>query len=349
MNLKRLLLGTAAALSAASAADAADAIVMAVPEPMEYVRICDVYGSGFFYIPGTETCMKIGGYYRFETRFDFTGGTMDWWNRFALGVDVRSETEWGTLRGYTDTYFDYGWGTYAGVVAGAPATISGYRSIIDPEAMFIELITASGTLRLGKADAPYSRFLGWGGLNIIDAGVYSYYNSTEISFTFTGSNGFSAIIALVEDADRDYVPNIEGGILLSQGWGSAGLIAGYDEATGTFGLKGALTVAAPNGSASFKLMPMYASGTAGGVYDITSPTGTNVNFSVLGSVAGALTPKVGAALTTQWFSDSAWLFQGELQFTPVEDFLIVPSVTYTTPAGGSWTGLIRFQRTIPPA
>jgi len=30
--------------------------------PLEYVRVCDVYGSGFFYIPGTETCLQIGGY-----------------------------------------------------------------------------------------------------------------------------------------------------------------------------------------------------------------------------------------------------------------------------------------------
>ena len=29
-------------------------------QPVEYVRICDAYGSGFYYIPGTETCLKIG-------------------------------------------------------------------------------------------------------------------------------------------------------------------------------------------------------------------------------------------------------------------------------------------------
>ena len=29
--------------------------------PIEYVRICDAYGAGFFYIPGTETCLRVGG------------------------------------------------------------------------------------------------------------------------------------------------------------------------------------------------------------------------------------------------------------------------------------------------
>ena len=30
--------------------------------PVEYVKICDAYGSGFYYIPGTEACLKLGGY-----------------------------------------------------------------------------------------------------------------------------------------------------------------------------------------------------------------------------------------------------------------------------------------------
>lgn len=66
MNIKSLLLGSAAALVAVSGARAADAVVVAEPEPMEYVRICDVYGAGFYYIPGTETCLRVGGYIRYD-------------------------------------------------------------------------------------------------------------------------------------------------------------------------------------------------------------------------------------------------------------------------------------------
>src|SRR4029078_10387913 len=61
-----LLLGSAAALAVVSGAQAADAIVAAEPEPVEYVRVCDAYGTGYFYIPGTETCLKIEGYIRFQ-------------------------------------------------------------------------------------------------------------------------------------------------------------------------------------------------------------------------------------------------------------------------------------------
>src|SRR3954451_9401306 len=36
--------------------------------PVNYVRICDAYGAGFFYIPGTDTCLKVGGLALFEAR-----------------------------------------------------------------------------------------------------------------------------------------------------------------------------------------------------------------------------------------------------------------------------------------
>ena len=55
MHIKSFLFGAAAALATVSSAHAADAIVAAEPEPLEYVRVCDAFGAGFFYIPGSET------------------------------------------------------------------------------------------------------------------------------------------------------------------------------------------------------------------------------------------------------------------------------------------------------
>jgi opacity protein-like surface antigen len=127
MNIKSLLLGSAAALVAVSGARAADAVVVAEPEPVEYVRVCDVYGAGFYYIPGTETCLKISGYLRYDigvganglTSVDKkhyldSGGTVidndDTYYkkaRFQLRTDARSETELGTLRAYAAINFQY--------------------------------------------------------------------------------------------------------------------------------------------------------------------------------------------------------------------------------------------------
>ncbi|MCM2434116.1 porin [Agrobacterium rosae] len=103
MNIKSLLIGSAAALAAVSGAQAADAIVAAEPEPLEYVRVCDAFGTGFFYIPGTETCLKFGGYVRFQTNFGRDlSGTSDWdsFTRAQFEVDTRTDTELGALRGF---------------------------------------------------------------------------------------------------------------------------------------------------------------------------------------------------------------------------------------------------------
>src|SRR5919202_2680306 len=63
--VKSLLLGSAAGLCAVVGAQAADLPVKKAA-PVEYVRICTAYGAGFFYIPGTDTCLRVGGRARFE-------------------------------------------------------------------------------------------------------------------------------------------------------------------------------------------------------------------------------------------------------------------------------------------
>ena len=62
---KSLLLGSVAGFAAVAAAQAAD-LPSRKSAPVEYVRVCDAYGAGFFYIPGTDTCLRIGGYGRGE-------------------------------------------------------------------------------------------------------------------------------------------------------------------------------------------------------------------------------------------------------------------------------------------
>ena len=110
--VKSLLLGTAAGLVAVAGAQAADLPVKA--KPVQYVKICSLYGAGFYYIPGTDTCIKIGGYFRAESNYNsggsfgpsiqdnFTRASTVVTNRtrFLLTTDVRSQTAYGTLRGY---------------------------------------------------------------------------------------------------------------------------------------------------------------------------------------------------------------------------------------------------------
>ena len=107
MNIKSLLLGSAAAMVAVSGAQAADAVVVEA-EPVDYVRVCDAYGSGFFFIPGTETCIRFSGYVRTQfTKLNVDNDTQPtlneyentrWTTRTRFDIDTRNETDWGTLR-----------------------------------------------------------------------------------------------------------------------------------------------------------------------------------------------------------------------------------------------------------
>jgi hypothetical protein len=104
MNIKMVLLASAAAFAASTPVLAADAIVAAEPEPVEYVRVCDAYGTGYFYIPGTETCLKIEGYIRFQVNVgENVGGDNDSdWDAVTRGqvqFTAKSDTEYGPLTG----------------------------------------------------------------------------------------------------------------------------------------------------------------------------------------------------------------------------------------------------------
>src|SRR5262245_61822949 len=66
MKFRTLLLGTAAAFAVTGGAQAAD-LALAV-EPIDYVKICDAFGAGYYYIPGTDTCLAVGGYVEFNVK-----------------------------------------------------------------------------------------------------------------------------------------------------------------------------------------------------------------------------------------------------------------------------------------
>jgi Porin subfamily len=112
--VKSLLLGTAAGLVAMSGAQAADLPVKA--KPVQYVKICSLYGAGFYYVPGTDMCLKIGGWVRQYITFNGNGNltngalvvntqtrdTTDWATRTRgyITADARNQTEYGTVRSY---------------------------------------------------------------------------------------------------------------------------------------------------------------------------------------------------------------------------------------------------------
>mgnify|MGYP001194471259 FL=1 len=120
--IRTLILGSAAGLLVAGGAQAADLPVKA--KPVEYMKICTAYGAQFFYIPGTDTCMRIGGYLRADTTFNGGVHGQPSWNgdlgqqnrfrdyfvgrsRMALSIDTRTNTEYGIVRTYGQGYFQF--------------------------------------------------------------------------------------------------------------------------------------------------------------------------------------------------------------------------------------------------
>ena len=227
MNIKSLLLGSAAALIAVSGARAADAVVVAEPEPAEYVRICDVYGAGYFYIPGTETCLRVGGYIRYDIGIGDREGTRDVTDRlngglndtyykqgrFSLRTWTGQETELGTLKTYTETRFNFGNTTPGGYnVAGNKGVSLNFA--------WIQL----GGLRIGKDESAFDTFSDYAG-NVIDDTIVGYgsFDTNLISYTFDAGNGFSAIVSLEQGSGAytidSYMPHVVVGAKYSQGWG----------------------------------------------------------------------------------------------------------------------------------
>ena len=81
--------------------------------PVEYVRVCSAYGAGFFYIPGTDTCLRLSGRARFEMGYAPTdsrtgignGDTVGYRSLARINLDARTQTGYGTLRAFTRLEF----------------------------------------------------------------------------------------------------------------------------------------------------------------------------------------------------------------------------------------------------
>jgi hypothetical protein len=217
-TVRTLILSSAAGLIAMSGAQAADLPVKA--KAVEYVRICSLYGAGFFFIPGTDTCIKIGGYLRADVTFNGGAHGAPAWNgdlgqqnryadyyvarsRMALTVDTRTATEYGVVRTFGQGDFQFnniGGGsvnpsvlTAAGVNANLLSTAGG--GYVAVEYLFIQF----AGFTFGKSSSAYST--PWNGFpgninssllggNNTDTGV------NNIQYTAQFGNGVSASIGL---------------------------------------------------------------------------------------------------------------------------------------------------------
>ena len=322
MNIKSLLLGSAAALVAVSGARAADAVVIAEPEPMDYVRVCDTYGAGYYYIPGTETCLSIRGLMRYQISFSDDD---DGWRKGAKGVldiNAKSETELGTLTGFISIV-----GTTEPGTGNIGEIDSTYFDGAPVGSMYMEYITITlGGLSMGVSDSIYD--VDVGAEFDVSGGPRVHY----ISYTFAGGNGFSATVALEEEnRNVDFVPNVVGRVGFTQGWGGVDLFLTYNDDDDSFWEDDAFT-AKLRGTYNFNDTVKL---TAMGIYE--SDDGfysTGYEWSVAAFLEAAVSEKVSVGFGGQYFGDAhdgsgdGYSVGGEIAYQIVENFSTKLQVQY---------------------
>ena len=182
---KSLFLGSVAGLAAVAGAQAAD-LPVAKAAPVEYVRVCSTYGAGFFYIPGTETCLRVGGRVRAEFRYLEPQTRLDdsigFRARGRIQLDARTATAYGLLRTFVRFEITRDTGSY-GFNTSSP----------NVDQAFIQFggLTAGRVVSMfDNADLPTGHM---GTLRFSDAP-----NVNLFAYTFSFGNGFSATISAEE-------------------------------------------------------------------------------------------------------------------------------------------------------
>ena len=229
---KRFLLGNVCTLAASNAVLAAD-LPLRKAAPADYVRVCDFTGAGFFYIPGTDTCMQIGAFMRTEFNFisgeraflpipgaagrpltavgivfpsrdrDITG----YLARARLNIGTRTKTAYGTLRTYIQYQIDRVQGLYAsGGLSGGQNTFAnqgGNNAALRRGFIQFAGITAG---RLQSFFDFYADNYNYEGLANSDLA------QNVLAYTYNGSGGFSATLSIEDhNARNDGVGTILGG------------------------------------------------------------------------------------------------------------------------------------------
>ncbi|MBN7694489.1 porin, partial [Brucella melitensis] len=164
------------------------------------------------YIPGTETCLRVHGYVRYDVKGGddvYSGTDRNGWDkgaRFALMFNTNSETELGTLGTYTQLRFNYTSnnsrhdGQYGDFSDDRDVADGGVSTGTDLQFAYITL----GGFKVGIDESEFHTFTGYLGDVINDDVVAAgSYRTGKIAYTFTGGNGFSAVIALEQGGDND--------------------------------------------------------------------------------------------------------------------------------------------------
>jgi hypothetical protein len=277
MRLKTLLLGSAAAFAfAGGSAQAAD---LSVAEPVDYVRVCDAFGVGYWYIPGTDQCIAISGKVKFQTGYAEGSGShvnfgnignpnldnidnADWYMLTGVdfNVDVRSITDWGPLVAYIAFTSD---SDNAYLDEGISNSVVNFDRFVYLDEAFLSI----GPLLLGYTGSVFD--VAGGGYTDYDFKLSDdTIDQIQLSWAF---NGFGLAIGIEDPRDRwgsdtsmDF-PDLTGALSMNFGGVDAALSVLYADTEGStyWAVEGMLE--AEFGIWQFQVGAIYGDGGPGGM------------------------------------------------------------------------------------
>ena len=309
--MKGLLLGTAAGLFAVASAQAADLPVKA--KPVEYVKVCSLYGAGFFYVPGTDTCLKIGMYLRADHAYGaggtnappgyymaaaggdnlFTRDGTDFYTfraRINLSTDWRTQTDFGVLRAYAMLQVQASTNEPAPPLAASATGTAGLTRAFIQFAGFTIGHAVSYFDFFNGADYGYAPSI-WGA----STGV----NGTDlIAYTWQLGNGWSASIDVEDGTGPGRTRRVSNVSAVS----GVGLTPGAAGAAGILGSQAAQAAWTPDIAGNIRIDQAWGSAQLSGALH-------NLNASYYGGPVGT----AGISPSTQWGhpgSTWGWAIQG---------------------------------------
>ena len=325
--VKSLLLGTAAGIAAMSGAQAADLPVKA--KAVEYVKICSLYGAGFYYVPGTDTCIKFGGYLR--TDVTVGGNTQnnpavngnngaqdrfahDWQSRARLQftIDTRTASQYGVVRvfGQTDWQFDTfgsGGGLNTAAINSSAATGgvnnftpgNGYVAV---EQIFVQFAGFTFGKSFTARAVPWHGSLGNNNSSSFYGGPDYVTGVNNIQYTYQWGNGVSTSLGV--DEPVSYNRTNLGNVLAPSTTAAAGgtNVAFLGTVGGSGSIGGYAGQSMPDIVGNFKIDQAWGIFTvAGGIHEVKAtyyntalvgPAGT-----FLGELSGHPGTKIGGSVT----------------------------------------------------
>ena len=238
-TIKGLILGSAATILAVGGAQAADLPVKA--KAVEYVKVCSLYGAGFYYIPGTDTCVKIGGAIRIDTTINGNAYDTPFWqggaggagawnqdyflnrSRINLTTDTRTATEYGVVRTYANIQFDFSQNR---------ENIAGGFTEVDYA--FIQVAGFTFGKAVSQFDPQWALSKPY-----VSSGFMAGSNNTtgipQLAYTASFGNGVSGTISLENATPYRNAGLYNGGLQLAGPFGGTGTTtAGYGTSANTF-------------------------------------------------------------------------------------------------------------------